>query len=165
MKLYVLTPNTLTIYQFVLGEGWTDDALQTVEHDLQLGTLAVDESGSRVAVAGTTNDGVAAVRVIEDLFSDQGQVTRTILEYNATGDIALLSPSFNADGSVVAVFSTDNSVLLLHPETGATESLETGTEEGVIGAVAFSRDGLLLWVYNGIHVEAYAVAAEAPSAG
>jgi hypothetical protein len=162
MNLFVLTPNELTVYRFVLGEGWTGDAHQTVALDLRLGTLAVAEGGSRVAVAGTTNDGVAAVRVIDNLNSDEGQVMRTILEYNATGDIALLSPSFNADGSLVAVFSTDNSVLLLHPETGATASLETGTEEGVMGSVAFSRDGLILWVYNGSHVEGYAVAA--PSA-
>src|SRR5690606_23213406 len=141
MSLYVLTPNTLTVYRFLLGEGWTSDAHQTVAHDLQLGTLAVDESGSRVAVAGTTNDGVAAVRVIDGLNNESPASVTTILEYNATGDIALLSPSFNADGSLVAVFSTDNSVLLLHPETGATASLETGTEDGVIGAVAFSRDG------------------------
>lgn len=161
MSLFVLTPDLLTVYRFVLGEGWTANASQSVPVDMQLGTITVDESGSRVAIAGTNDDGGAAIRVVDGLLDDGVLGEETILEYNAAADVALLSPSFNADGSLVAAFATDDSVVLLDTMSGEAISMDTGAETGVSGAVAFSRDGLLLWVsHPTTGVQAYAVAAK-----
>ena len=166
MMLLVLTANELTVYRFVMGEGWTGQAQETIALDLASGKLDVSEA-THVAVSGETADGVAAVYVI-DLLNDEITGNETVVTYESADGVAFSAPSFNADGSLAAVYASDDTVRLIDTATGEVTFVDLSEEAAdseALGAVAFSRDGLLLWVYNGTFVEAYAVAAEAPAAG
>jgi hypothetical protein len=164
MALFVLTANELTIYRYILGEGWTGQTHETIAHDLTAGKLAVAEGGSRLAISGTSADGAAAVRVL-DLLNDEITGNETSVNYDAADSVTLSAPSFNADGSLVAVYASDGTVRLIDTASGEATLLTVGEptpDGGTLGLVEFSRDGLLLWVLNSSGVQAYAVAA--PSA-
>ncbi len=166
MMLFVLTANDLTVYRFVLGEGWTGQAQETLAFELASGQLDVSDA-TQVAISGTTADGVAAVYVI-DLLNDETPGNETVVTYESADGVAFSAPSFNADGSLVAVYASDDTLRLVDTANGEVTLLilsDAAGDSETLGTVEFSRDGLLLWVYNGSFVEAYAVAAEAPAAG
>lgn len=163
MRLYVLTDEALTVYPYVMGEGWTGAASDVIAHDLAPGKLAVTDGG-RVAIAGTSSASVPTIRVMDNLNNEISGDETTVDYLVPDSTVGLSAPSFNADGSLVAVYTTDDTVLLMDTTTGDVTTLETGADFNAPGQVAFSRDGLLLWVLSAEGgVQAYAVAAEAPA--
>lgn len=165
MRLYVLTDESLTVYPYVLGEGWTGTPSEVIAHDIAPGRLAITD-GNRVAIAGMRSDSLPTIRVLDNL-NNEIDGDETTVEYLGTDStVGFSAPSFNADASLVAVYTTDDTVLVMDTATGDITTLDTGADFNAPGQVAFSRDGLLLWVMSAEGgVQAYAVAAEAPAAG
>lgn len=158
MVLYVLTPGQLTVYMYQFGEGWQAQAHQVINTDISTGKLAVDEGGGRVAIAGTTATGTAALRLFNNLNTEMVG-DETGVNYDAPAGAILSQPSFSADGTLLAAHANNGSVLLMDTFTGVVSALPVNNMQPTSGGLAtFSRDGLVLWVGNGVNgLQAYAV--------
>lgn len=155
MTLYVLTDTQITVYPFVRGEGWTGQAQQVVTVDLAQGRLAVDESGSRVAVSGMTAAGTAGLRIFNNLNTD-AVGDETSVNFTSQDPLPYSRPSFSANGSLVAVYAANNAVNLLDAATGTVTFLQVSPSASA-GSVAFTRDGLALLVLTSAGIQTYAV--------
>ncbi|MBK8138069.1 MAG: hypothetical protein IPK52_20030 [Chloroflexi bacterium] len=155
MTLYVLTDTQITVYPFVRGEGWTGQAQQVVTVDLVQGKLAVDESGSRVAVSGITAAGTAGLRIFNNLNTD-AVGDETSVNFTSQDPLPYSRPSFSANGLLVAVYAANNAVNLLDAATGIVTFLQVSPSAST-GAVAFTRDGLALLVLTSTGIQTYAI--------
>lgn len=155
MTLYVLAGGQIAVYPFVRGEGWTGQAQQVVTVDLATGTLAVDESGSRLALSGMLPSGFAAIRVYNNL-NTETVGDETSVAHDSRDAATFSRASFNPSGSLVAVYAGNNAVNLLDTTTGTVTFIQLPLAAN-LGSVAFTRDGLALLVATEAGIRTYAM--------
>lgn len=154
MRLYVASTSQIAVYNYEMGEGWLTTPAQVIPHTLTRGLLAVDESGERIALSGINADGNGEILLVSSLSS----VDYTLTSFVGSEGETFTTPSFNSTGTLVAAFSTANSVQLIDADSAELVATLPADESGIgTGLASFSRDGLLLWVVtDGAGVQAYA---------